>query len=58
MVLYRAHRPAVLGMMNFHPAVHVLQADMRSAIAQFPAKIVPHEAVIVHMQAEIVMDAA
>ena len=57
-ILHRTQRAPILGMMHVDSAIHVFQPDARAAAAQLSAQVVAHEVVIVHVQAEVVIDAA
>src|SRR6202034_1023870 len=54
-ILRRAQGAAVGGVADFDVAIHILQLDVRAAVAQFPAQIMADELMIVHMQAEVVL---
>ena len=43
---------------NFNPAIHILQFDPRASTGQLAAQVVSHEAMIVNMQAEVVINPA
>src|ERR1035438_5199170 len=57
-VFRRTQGPAVGGVANLNPAIHVLQFNPRAAAAQFAAQIVADESVMIHVQAEVILDAA
>ncbi len=57
-VLDRAHGFAIVGVADFYVPVYVGNLDVSTAAAEFPAQVVSHIAVMVHVQAEIVFDAA
>ena len=55
---HRTHGSPVLRVVNLDVAIHVRQFDVRSAIAEFSAEVMAHEVMMVHMQAEIVVNPA
>src|SRR5579864_8908303 len=57
-VSYRTERAAVLGMTYFDSAIHISQFDARAPARQFSAQVASHKPMTVHMQSEIVIDAA
>jgi hypothetical protein len=57
-VLDWTERAAVGGVANLDPAIHVLQFDAWTSVAQFTAQIVANEMVIVNVQPEVVLDSA
>src|SRR5579862_361803 len=57
-VLDRADGFAIVGVADFYVPVYVGNLDVSTAVAEFTAQVVPHIAVMVHVQAEIVFDAA
>ncbi len=57
-VFDRAQGVAVLGVMNFDPAIHIRQFDMCAPVAQFSAQIVPDELMMIYTQPEIIINAA
>ena len=57
-VLDRTQSAAILRVTNFNPAIHILQFDPRASTGQLAAQVVSHEAMIVNMQAEVVINPA
>src|ERR1700685_3081528 len=57
-VLYRTQCAPILRMMHVDPAIHIFQPDARAAAAPLSAQVMAYEVVIVHVQAEVVIDAA
>ena len=58
-VLHRAHRVAILRMVDLNPG-HSRSPSLMCVppMAQLSSQIVAHEAVMIHMQPKIVVDAA
>ena len=57
-ILYRAHGMAILSMMDVNPSVHIAELYLRSPMAQLSSQIVAHEAVVIDMQPEIILNTA
>lgn len=57
-VLGWAERMSIVRVMDFNPAVHVVQPDLNPAASELTSQIMSDPAVIIRAQAEVVIDPA
>jgi hypothetical protein len=55
-VLHRAKSASIGSVANIDAAIHILKFDARTPVAQLTPQVISHEAVMVDVQSEIIID--